>query len=389
VNITVSGPSTALAYARALAAKAKGWADTAVFYIKAGVRTITRIPKAVANVALSALSTKAGYDAGFTIVGKAIGWAGRIASRVIRGAGRLLRKAAKAVTGVVRKVAPRIADKADQVIDTISATVSTAMTVIEVALIGVSSVVGTLVRSPLVKTATTRAAGIASGALAVHALTKGAAAARIVQLAPSAMTAVVWATNPWKLLLGVGLVMVGAVAFAAFRLGRASRPTPVDPEPHREQVRSAPQRTAPSRVKTVPSMPVPEQAMRDAAFVACEPSPLEPLVAQSELVSSNQEPSLADVAEAPTSQGSVGLDFADLQVAIGIDGSIEVRGIPADLPEDEQRRIAQIAADAAAQQLHQIVRRGRPIRSADRRHVTKAARAAVLAGFDRLAVAAA
>ncbi|MEI6363996.1 MAG: hypothetical protein WCP95_17910, partial [Actinomycetes bacterium] len=248
VSITVSGPSTALAYARALAAKAKGWAGTAVFYLKASIRTITRIPKAVANVALSALSTKAGYDAGVSIVGKALGWAGRFASRVIRGTGRLVRKAAKAVTGVVRKIAPRIADTADQAIDTISATVSTVVTIVEVALIGVTSVIGTLVRSPLVKTATTRAAGIASGALAIHALTKGAAAARIVQFAPSAMTAVVWATNPWKLMLGVGLVMVAAVAFAGFRLTRSSSPEPVEParEPQPKRERAATPRVTPA-----------------------------------------------------------------------------------------------------------------------------------------------
>jgi hypothetical protein len=384
VSITVSGPSTALAYVRALAAKAKGWAGTAVFYIKAGIRTITRIPKIVANVALSTLSTKVGYDAGVTIVGKALGWAGRLAPRVFRGAGRLLRKAAKTVTGVVRKVAPRIADKADQVIDSIAATVSTVTTVVEVALIGVTSVVGTLVRSPLVKTATTRAAGIASGALAIHALTKGAAAARIVQLTPSAMTAVVWATNPWKLLLGVGLVMVAAVVFAGFRLTRSTSPAPVDPGHEPKPTRKA---AATPRVTPAPTLLIPEPIVQEAAFAESSATTqvTEPVFASIDTPAGNPSP-VAPTQES-TCEETVKLDVADLQVAIGIDGSIEVRGIPADLPEAEQRRIARTAADAAADQLHRIVRRGRPIKSADRRHVTKAARAAVLASVDRLTAA--
>lgn len=38
VSITVSGPSTALAYVWALAAKARGWARAAVTYVKMAVR---------------------------------------------------------------------------------------------------------------------------------------------------------------------------------------------------------------------------------------------------------------------------------------------------------------------------------------------------------------
>lgn len=51
VSITVSGPSTALAYARAMTAKAQGWAGAAVMYVKIGIKATTRIPRVVANVA--------------------------------------------------------------------------------------------------------------------------------------------------------------------------------------------------------------------------------------------------------------------------------------------------------------------------------------------------
>jgi hypothetical protein len=77
---------------------------------------------------------------------------------------------------------------------------------------------------------------------------------------------------------------------------------------------------------------------------------------------------------------------AGLKVVIAVDGSIEVHGIPASLPPEEQQKIAQTAADAATEQLQRLVRRGRPISSADRRTVTRAAQAAVLA--DAVATAA-
>jgi len=424
VNITVSGPSTALAYARALAAKAKGWAGTAVFSIKAGIRTITRVPKAVANVALSALSTKAGYDAAVSVVSKAVRLVGRVASKVVRTVGKGLKKAATVVTGLVHHVAPKIADKADQVIETVAVVADVAVTAVEVALTGASQIVGALVRSPLVVVTTTRAAGLASGALAIHALTKGAAASRIVRAVPAAMTLVVWATSPWKLLGAVAGVMVGAMAFAAFRLGRMPA-TPPEPAPGWDTFEDDDLPDWDPR-DTNAQEDLLGEVLNEAAFADAEPAmttwdellanapqlaasfadvgvlprplhnetlaPMAPAgmvaVDLTSVVEAEPAMTLAASPEAEhgpaSSQEQVSLDVANLRVAIGIDGSIEVHGIPADLPEDKQRSIAQTAADAAAEQLHRIVRRGRPLKSADRRHVTKAARAAVLAGFDRL-----
>jgi len=293
------------------------------------------------------------------------------------------------------------------------------VTAIETTLTGVSQIVGTLVRSPLVAVSTTRAAALASGALAVHALTKGAAAARIVRAIPATMTLVVWATNPWKLLMMVSGVMAAAMAFAAFRLGRT--PTPTEPTPDWDVIDGDvvdwnPRDTSASDEEIV------DASLREAAFVGAD----QPRTAtQSEELELSRDTEAActapnshadsgsqgvlhtPVAElglgmtatgdtdptsvsgdaALTSDGVTSL-AASLKVVIAVDGSIEVHGIPASLPEDEQRRIAQTAADAAAQQLRRIARRGRPLRSADRRHVTKAAQAAVRASVDPHAAAA-
>lgn len=205
---------------------------------------------------------------------------------------------------------------------------------VEATFTGVSQLLGSLVRSPLVVLSTIRAAAIASGALAVHAITKGAIAARIVRLIPAAMTAVIWATNPWKLLLAVLGVMAGATLFSAVRVARMTPPPPAKPTPIRTPKAQGPR----------DEQPVAEPTLSKENF--------ESLV-------------------------------ASLKVVIAVDGSIEVHGIPAALPLEEQQRIAQTAADAATEQLQRLVRRGRPISAADRRTVTEAAQSAVLASVDR------
>lgn len=372
VSITVAGPSTALAYARALAAKAQGWAGTALLYVKVALRTITRIPKVVGNIALSALSTKAGYHTAVNVAGKAAGLLGRLASTAIRAEGRGLRAVGGFLTGLLRHVAPKAADTIDRVIDRASEIANTVMTTIESNVTTVSQVIGVLVRSPLVVVSTIRTAGLASGALVVHALTKGAAAARIVQFLPKAMTAVVWLTNPWKLLLGVAAVMTGAMAFAAFRLGRSIGPTGPMPDPVR--VVDEPVTVASPLADEGNVTPV-DPGMREAA---------QTLKAATD----------ATLSDEPTDESGMTTAEVDemiggLRVEIGIDGSLEVHGIPAHLSEVEQRRIAQTAADAAAAQLHRIARRGRPISSAARRQATQAARTAVRASSATVAAAAA
>lgn len=337
VSITVSGPSTALAYARALAAKAQGWVGAALFYVKMGIKAMTQIPKMVANVALSALSTRIGYETVVSTVGKAARFIGRTVSKAVRAVGRGLKKIGGFFTGLLGRIAPKAAKKAKQVLDTVATACDAVFTRIEATITGVSHILGALVRSPLVVLSTIRAAAIASGALAVHAITKGAVAARIVRLIPAAMTAVVWLTSPWKLLLAVLGVMAGATAFSAVRVARMTTPPPVKPTPIRTPKTQSP--------------------------------PVEEPVTEPELSREDFESLVAG-----------------LKVVIAVDGSIEVHGIPASLPPEEQQRIAQTAADAATEQLQRLVRRGRPISSADRRTVTKVAQAAVLA--DAVAAAA-
>ena len=227
VSITVSGPSTALAYARALAAKAQGWAGTAILYVKMAIRALTRIPRIVGNIALSALSTKVGYDAVVTVVGKAARLVGRARVHGHPGGRQAPLKAGVGfLTGLVRHVAPKAADTADRpsTDDRERRDGHDDHRVDPHLRQPGRSASSSAARWSCVSTI--RAAGIASAALVVHALTKGAAAARIVQLVPRAMTAVVWLTNPWKLLLGVAAVMAAATAYSRHTVSDARRRRP-------------------------------------------------------------------------------------------------------------------------------------------------------------------
>jgi hypothetical protein len=183
-----------------------------------------------------------------------------------------------------------------------------------------------LARTPLVRAVTTRVAAVASGLLGIHLLTKGVLAARIVQAIPAAVTAVAWLTNPWMLLGGVALAFTGITVFAGVRLTTATQSESPDPVPTASAAKST----------------------TDHAFQA--------IVSQ-------------------------------LKVVIDPDGSVRVDGIPADLSETVQQEMAQTAAKAAVGQLDMLARRGRPITSADRRSVSKAARTAVLSWLGSTLVA--
>jgi hypothetical protein len=70
---------------------------------------------------------------------------------------------------------------------------------------------------------------------------------------------------------------------------------------------------------------------------------------------------------------------ARLTIDVAPDGSVTVNGIPDDLPEDEARRIAEVATEAAVKQLRRILP-ARPVPSRDdRRLLNKVPREAVRA----------
>ncbi len=68
----------------------------------------------------------------------------------------------------------------------------------------------------------------------------------------------------------------------------------------------------------------------------------------------------------------------ELYVVITPDGSVNVHGIPTTLPAPLRETIARVAADAATQRMHALVRRGRPLSTHDLETVTTVTREAVI-----------
>lgn len=318
VSVTVSGPSTVLAYAKALLLKLARLVTTSVRGVRTGLRAALSMPRAVADAALAALSTDRGYEAAVRGIGTAVRAIGRAVSTTLRAGGGLVGWFGRRAARLVHVVSPWAGARLERGIATITRAADRVMTRIEEIATDATQLVGMLARTPLVRAVTTRVAAVASGLLGVHLLTQGALAARLVQAIPQAVTAVAWLTNPWLLLAGVALAFAGVTVFAGVRLMTTTQPGSPDPAP---AASSAP-------------------AAMDQAFQA--------IVSQ-------------------------------LHVAVEPDGSVRVDGIPADLPENVQQEMASTAANAAAGQLQRLARRGRPITSADRRSVAKAARAAVFA----------
>ena len=201
---------------------------------------------------------------------------------------------------------------------------------------------------PLVRSASTTAAKIAGGILAVHAVSKGAVAAKVVAAIPASMDLVVAITNPWIALAGVGVVTVGAMGIALARLMWARPDVEEDVEED-----NGPSDTPPSG--GVPAEPV----------HAVSP---EPTVAAT-VPEAEVDNVLTDLAEIART----------VNVVITTDGSVLVEGIPATVPEELREVVAQIAADAAIRHVERTLRvRPTPSR-ADRRLFTKAAREALIA----------
>ena len=81
-------------------------------------------------------------------------------------------------------------------------------------LAGVGVVAEGLARTPLVRSVSTIGAEVAVGVLAVHAVSQGAVAAKIVAALPASMDAVILLTNLWVALAGVGVVALAAMGIA-------------------------------------------------------------------------------------------------------------------------------------------------------------------------------
>ena len=326
--VPVSGPSERLAWLRALWLKATGIAKNAWAQARVVLSGAVRLPRWVAQAALSLLSSKAGYDTVVSVVGtgvravahgidwaltqtgRGLSWLGDTTARLV---GRVWPAAEKWLRRTAARVAAPIRDGVQWLGDV---------------LFGTGVVAEGLARTPLVRSASTTGAKVAAGVLAVHAVSKGAVAAKIVAALPASMDLVIMLTNPWIALGAVGVVTLATMGIALARLLAAGSD---DDGPDDNGT---------------------------------------------EATAGTVQAAVADVADVLTDLERIA---RTVHVVVQTDGSVIVEGIPASVPEELREVVAQIAADAAVRHMERTLRvRPTPSRD-DRRLFTKAAREALVA----------
>jgi len=333
-SIPVSGPDPRLAFLRALALKAAHRAGQFLTAVKVTVMRGTQFLRTASTAGLAVIGSEAGYQlvrhairAVVTTTVKVIKAGLGLLARGLRFLGRLARKA-------IGLVSPHAADVIDDTVKTwIIEPLTASARVVTEWITSVAQAIWELSDSAAVKTITVRAAQAAGLLLAVHSITRGAAAARVVRALPWAMEAVLALTNPVRVLMLVAGAFVAALGFAAFRLlDRAE-----------------------------------------------SPNPDEPAQAQEPLVHPGTPSLVAEPRQTAQPDHDLERIAARVQVEVAADGSVLVHGIPEDLPEEVGLEVAHIAADAATTRLERILMHRTVLTRDDRRLLVKAAREAVRA----------
>lgn len=330
-SVPVSGPSPHLVILRAVLLKAAGVARNAWHGTRTTLRLAGQLPRSAAVTVASLLATTTGYTAltGTVRTIARTAWNGFCA--VARGVGKLTRKTAGLVTLAVGYFSPVGADWTLRVTDTIADRVTGAARAVDGAVRGAGDLAWALAHTTLVRTAVTVAASTASAVFVIHTLTQGLLAFRIVQAMPWLMTAVVWATDPWRTLALVGAVAGAAMSMALARLIHTVAPDDEEPEPP----------TPAAGKKSV--QPTPEPQARPTVV---------PMIDFEKIA-------------------------ASVTIEITNDGSVVVHGIPDDVPREYGGIIAKIATEAALKHWRRT-RTSRPTPSRDdRRLFTKAAKEAL------------
>ena len=333
-SVLVSGPSPRLAMLRTLIMKTDGIARHAWASARTTVHTAGQMPRSVAATVSSVLSTPAGNTALTGAARRITSTTWTAVTSVARGIGRSGRAAAGLLTCTVGHLSADGADTLLRTTDRVGAHITTAARQVDEWVCGLGDLTWTLLHTRLVRSTVTTTASAASGVFVIHTLTQGLIAVKIVQAAPALMTAVVWATDPWRTLALVGIAAGAAMLIALARLVHATRhdhtPRPDgDPQP-----------------------PCTAAAQPPVAVVA--------------------EP-----AEAPVPWIDWDAVAASVRIEITNDGSVLVHGIPNSIPREHGELIARIATEAALKHWRRT-RTSRPCPSRDdRRLFTKAAKEAV------------
>lgn len=294
ITKVVSGPSPQLAMLRAIALKTVTQAKRAWVWIRHGAKSILHAPGWIAQAVLSGLSTSAGYATATGVISTAVRFIHRITDKVARGIGRAGMLTAYTIAGFLPG---SWADKATTWIDQATTRVAGTYTTHRSRVEGLGEHLVFLAYSPLVRTVATRSAATASALIVVHLITKGIVATHIAQTIPALATATVIVTSPWWALAGVGILTLAALAWAGIRLARSTRTNDANSADHEGSV--------------------------------------------TDLGETPANSTNGHMAHQPNEYSETDLD--GLTVDVGVDGSILVHGIPADLPEEAQERLAHAA----------------------------------------------
>ena len=322
----VSGPSSMLAFLRALYLKITGAVRSAWSHIKVIFSASVRIPGSLATAVTSMASSRRGYE---TVIGAIKGffralWRG--INRVGQIAGRVTSRMARMVVTAVGHVSPEAADALYGALVTARTTIHRIAARIDTVVTTVGDVLWMLLNTTVVRAVSTAVAGVSAAILVLHDATRGAFAAWLVNVLPAAHRFITWITNPWWSLAAVVASTFAAMGLALVRLLLMS---------HRGEGSGG---NGPDGPAAEANWSTWQESLDDEA--------LDSLV-------------------------------KDLHVSVAPDGSVTVSGIPDWVPVNLRNHLAKVASEAVIKQWQRTVRQ-RPTPSRDdRRLFTKVARDAV------------
>ena len=217
IGAVILGPNARLAVLRVLVERVLATSTAAWQWIRQGTRLIARTPRWVGHSILGILSSDAGYETAVRLIGSGVKASGKGIDIAVCATGRTVAVASGAVAAMIAKAAPRWGGKLVEAHADAVDTTNRAYSTIQARMSDTGQRLERLAHGPIARTISTRAAAIASAFLAVHAISRGVIATKILHAAPALTGAVAAATSPWVLLAGVAVVTASALAWQALR----------------------------------------------------------------------------------------------------------------------------------------------------------------------------